>query len=66
MITRDFPRVNYADENWTVDEVDDEIDTNHCIDELLVTKLAPYGCPTRSLPTLVQGTAFCMYQRKHL
>ena len=34
MISRDFPRISSADENCTVNEADDEINTNHYIDEL--------------------------------
>ena len=52
MISRDFPRINSADENCTVNEADDEINTNHYIDELSATKFGPCGCPTLSLPLL--------------
>ena len=52
MISRDFPRISSADENCTVTEVDDEINTNHYIGELSATKFGPCGCPTLSLPLL--------------
>lgn len=51
VITRNFPRIGSVDENCTVNEVDDEIETNHCINELSASKLAPCGCPTCSLPS---------------